>query len=336
MQNSTQSPVRLAIIGLGKMGLLHASILNVSKNVELVALCDKSPMLRRVLKKLLKNVYLAEDLMQLSNLNLDAVLVTTPIRTHFPIIKKVFANRIARNIFTEKTLASNYTEATELSEMAKSYQGTMMVGYMKRFGVTFKKVKSFLDERILGDLQSFDAYAYSSDYAEISGSSRKSGHGDGVLSDLGSHIVDMALWYFGKLEVKSGTLTLARGLDCEDTASFEVVGNSGSLNGHFGVSWSMSEYRMPEFGMVVRGTEGVIRANDDQVTLELKNKPTAKWYRHDLNDSVGFLIGAAEYFREDEEFINSVVSHKPVDSDFGSASKVDHLLDQVKEKADKK
>ena len=335
MKNSNQDPVRLAVIGLGKMGLLHASILNVSKNVELVALCDKSPTMRKVLKKLLKNVLLAEDLTQLSSLNLDAVFVTTPIRTHFPIIKNLVANKIARNIFTEKTLASNHSEANELCELARDYQGTMMVGYMKRFGVTFKKVKSFLDERIIGDLVSFDAYAYSSDFAEMNGRSRKSGNGDGVLSDLGSHIVDMALWYFGNLEVESGKLTIASGLECEDAASFEVVGNSGNLNGHFGISWSMSEYRMPEFGMVIRGTDGTITANDDQVTLELKQKPIARWYRHDLNDSVGFLIGAAEYFREDEDFINSVLNHKPVDSDFKSASKVDYLLDQVKKKAEK-
>jgi len=34
--------LRVAVIGLGKMGLLHAGILSVLPDVELVALCEKS------------------------------------------------------------------------------------------------------------------------------------------------------------------------------------------------------------------------------------------------------------------------------------------------------
>ena len=43
--------LKVAVVGLGKMGLLHASILNVLPNVDLAGLCDKSVVLRRFLKK---------------------------------------------------------------------------------------------------------------------------------------------------------------------------------------------------------------------------------------------------------------------------------------------
>lgn len=36
--------LRVAVVGLGKMGLLHASILNVLSNVKLTAVCEKSGM----------------------------------------------------------------------------------------------------------------------------------------------------------------------------------------------------------------------------------------------------------------------------------------------------
>ena len=37
-----------------------------------------------------------------------------------------------------------------------------MVGYMKRFSVTFKRARELLNQEILGTLLSFEAYAYSS------------------------------------------------------------------------------------------------------------------------------------------------------------------------------
>jgi len=39
-----------------------------------------------------------------------------------------------------------------------------MVGYMKRFAITFTKAKSILDQGTLGEITSFDAHAYSSDF----------------------------------------------------------------------------------------------------------------------------------------------------------------------------
>jgi len=43
--------VRVAVVGLGKMGMLHAGILGVLPNVELVALCEKSRIIRKFSKK---------------------------------------------------------------------------------------------------------------------------------------------------------------------------------------------------------------------------------------------------------------------------------------------
>lgn len=39
--------IKVGVIGLGKMGLLHASILNTLTNVELVAVCERVPIVRK-------------------------------------------------------------------------------------------------------------------------------------------------------------------------------------------------------------------------------------------------------------------------------------------------
>jgi len=148
------------------MGLLHASILNVLSNVELTALCDKSVVLRRFLKKVFKKIRIVDDLEKLSDLGLDAVYVTTPISSYFPVVETVYLKDIACNLFVEKTLAAGYDEAEKLCELARGFGGVNMVGYMRRFAVTFKKAKDLLDREVIGDLVSFQAYAYSSDFSE--------------------------------------------------------------------------------------------------------------------------------------------------------------------------
>ena len=51
MESLSRESLRVAVIGLGKMGLLHASILNTLPNVELTALCDKSVFVRKFCKR---------------------------------------------------------------------------------------------------------------------------------------------------------------------------------------------------------------------------------------------------------------------------------------------
>ncbi|MGD2066940.1 MAG: Gfo/Idh/MocA family oxidoreductase, partial [Candidatus Bathyarchaeota archaeon] len=119
--------LRVAVVGLGKMGLLHASILNTFPNVELKALCDKGSLIRKFCKKVFDGVHVVDDLTKLSDLNLDIVYVATPIPSHFGVIDTIYSNKIANHVFTEKTLASNYGESKKLCELAKRFGGINMV-----------------------------------------------------------------------------------------------------------------------------------------------------------------------------------------------------------------
>jgi predicted dehydrogenase len=331
--NDVDERVRIAIIGLGKMGLLHVSLLSALPSVKLVALCDKNGLIRRVFGRLFRDVQITGDVEQLAGLGLDAVYITTPIPSHFSIAKIICSKGIARNLFVEKTLAANYDDAKKMCKLAQFSGGVNMVGYMKRFAVTFNKAKELLEEEVLGDLVSFEAYAYSSDFVDVKEGSVSASRG-GVLGDLGSHVVDLALWLFGDLKVDSARLKSLDSLGAEDFASFRCS-NSHGLQGQFDISWCKKGFRMPESGLVIHGTKGKIMVNDDELRLELVNGESRRWYRHDLNDSVGFLLGAPEYFREDTHFIKSVLNGCNAEPDFFTASKVDYLIDQVKEKTEK-
>ena len=200
MNTSTHfEEIKVGVIGLGKMGIMHACLLKVLPNVKLTALCDKSWLMGKIAKRAFDNCMVTDDLEKLADLNLDAIYVLTPIPSHYSIIKKILTMNIAKNLFVEKTLTSNYSQSKELCELAHNQKGINMVGYMKRFGVTFNQAKKLLDEHDLGELLSFNAYAFSSDFADVPKGSVVSAARGGVLEDLGSHSVDLALWFFGDL-----------------------------------------------------------------------------------------------------------------------------------------
>jgi predicted dehydrogenase len=323
--------LKFAVVGLGKMGLLHASILNVFPDVELVALCDKSSLMKRLYKKIFSSVgvKVLDDFEKLSGFDLDAVYVTTPISSHSFIVKNLFTQKIVRNFFVEKTLASNYDQAKELCALAKDFGSTTMVGYMKRFSVVFKKAKELLTGGRLGEPCSFKAYAYSSDFLGSTKESKSSASRGGAVRDTGCHLIDLALWLLGDLEVRDILSSEKTEIGSETSISFAAQ-NSAGLEGQFDVSQCMPNYRMPEFGLSIDCSKGRIEVNDDRLILNLGDGSQRKWYKQDLNDSVYFFLGESEYFREDQEFVNSLLENRVCEPNFDTAARVDYIIDQVR------
>ena len=324
-----EKKLRVGVVGLGKMGLVHASVLNVLPNVEVAALCDKGDLIRRFFKKVLKHVPILDDVEKLSSLGLDAVYVTTPIPYHYGVTRTIYQKKIANNVFVEKTLAASYREAEELCGLAERSYGVNMVGYLRRFYVTFVKAKSLLDEGKIGDVSSFKAYAFSSDFVDSGEDSSESGDRGGVLADLGCYLMDLALWFFGDMNAKSATTESILQEKNGGILRIEMCQNRG-IRGVCDVSWRMKDYRMPEVGFAIEGSKGMVTVNDDWVDLSLKSNASSRWYRQDLNDNVPFWLGLPEYYREDEFFISCVVNDRAAEPCFGSAAKVDKAIEDVK------
>ncbi len=90
---------------------------------------------------------------------------------------------------------------------------------------------------------------------------------------------------------------------------------------------------MPEFGLIIRGAKGTLKVDDNELMLNVNDAQTQKWYRQNLDDHVGYLLGDSEYFREDDYFIRSIVSNSKPEPSFETAAIVDFLLEQVRCKA---
>jgi predicted dehydrogenase len=318
---------RVAIVGLGKMGLMHASIMGMFSDVELVAICEKSSLIRRFGGKMIPGVELVENLLDLNQKDLNAILITTPPASHFSIIKSVYEDKIARHIFTEKPLAVSYSQAQELVGLAEKYGGVNMVGYHRRFSVTFNKAKQILESGEIGDTSSFEGHAYSADFLGAKTAAQAKGRG-GVIEDSGCHVIDIALWILGDMEVVNARVGSILGPGSEDEACIEVR-TLNNIEGTFRASWCKEGYRLPDMCLKIKGTLGTLTVNEDQVQIDYANGKTVIWYKHHLDDNVPFSIGGNEYQRQDQLFIKGVVQGTPVEPGFNTASNVHKLIDQA-------
>lgn len=309
--------LKVAVIGLGKMGLLHASLLNTIDGMELVALCEKSRLIRRFGRKAIGGVEMAKEVGELAGLGLDMVYVATPPSSHYPIVVEIYRKCITKNIFVEKPLTDNYYQSEMLCGLSEHLKGVCMVGYNRRYNVAFRRAKEILGSGVLGKLFHFEGYAYSSDLVGVNKASG-SLEAIGVLRDLGCHIIDLALWYFGGFEVEmvSGDMNV-------------WVRTHGGLRGEIRSSWRKEGYRVPEIGLRIVGSEGQLDVNDDRVVLRIYGKSMQVWNRHDLRDNVSYFLGDSSYCREDEAFVSAVKNGNNSIPDFRTALMADRVIAEV-------
>lgn len=318
--------LRVGVVGMGKMGLLHCGVLNVLPGVELTAVCEPVQLIRRILRKVLRNVSVVENISEFARFDLDALFITTPTRTHYAVARAAIEDGIAKNLFIEKPLSSSYAESTELCSLI-SEKGVGMVGYVRRFMVTFMKAKELLEQGAIGEALSFSVNARSSDFFGVKDPAASIARG-GVLKDLGCYPIDLILWYFGEFSVDSANIESITGSGAVDVVSFKVRGNGVVPPGEVFASWCAEGYRMPEVDFSIVGSKGNLFVNDDFVRLDVDGA-AAVFYRLNLGDTAAFWLGAPEYYREDECFMTSVEQKLIGQPSFSSASRVELAIEEV-------
>ena len=333
-------PVRIGIVGFGKMGILHAGILNALPDCTVGAICEKEPLIRRLASKVMPGIRFFESPFDMvSKEELDAVFVTSPIASHAPVVSELACASKRLGLFIEKPLAGKTEEAQSIIEAASEFATTTMIGFQKRFLSQFVRTKELIASGALGDVVSFDGYSYlASVFSRGSGWRFKRGEG-GALLDLGSHLVDLVIWYFGTPSSVHATESAPYSDLVEDYAEVEFGFPSG-LSGKIEVSWSKEGYRLPEAGMKITGTNGSIRVTDDTLELDILREIPALvkagktvFSRPELTEGVRFLLGDPEYCVEDEYFVTSLISGNGATPNLMDGLVVNKLIDQGRSNA---
>lgn len=91
----------------------------------------------------------------LNDPTVDAVIIATPVKTHFAIGQK--ALRAGKDVLIEKPLADSYTHALRLVEEADKTHSILMVDHTFIYTPAIRRVKEYLTQKKLGSLLYIDS-----------------------------------------------------------------------------------------------------------------------------------------------------------------------------------
>jgi len=324
----------VAVIGFGKMGILHSGIVNAIPDCHVTAICESERLLLRAAGAFLpKTVALYKNhLEMLEREDLDALFVTTPIHTHVPLIADVARNKRHLSIFVEKPLAATYAQAQSACEAVNNLTGTYVVGYQKRFSPVFRQAKEFIEKSLIGELLFFRASSFSSDVLSGGSSWRfRKGRG-GVLLDLAPHLLDILLWFFGE---PSAIASVKRRIHSDEVDDYvhAVMSYESGMKGSMDACWCVRNYRLPEISIEIYGEKGLLTASEDFVKLTLygESEKSQALYKQSFDTSVPYLLADPEYTMEDATFLAAVKKRFRPQVEFPEAAKVNAIIDRINE-----
>ena len=190
--------IRTAIIGFGLSGrAFHAPFVDVVEGFELSKISTGNPDNIRLAQERYPSTTIVPDGQSIiDDKDIDLVIVTSPNTVHFKWAKAaLLANK---HVVVEKPFTVTLDEAEDLIELSKQQKKILTVYHNRRFTSDTKTVKKILASGVLGDVVDYETHFDRFRPEPKAGAWREDPlPGSGILYDLGSHLIDQSLYFFG-------------------------------------------------------------------------------------------------------------------------------------------
>ena len=308
--------IKIAIIGMGRMGITHYSIINSHPDVSITSIADPSSLVGSMFGKYIEStkVYKSYETL-LGKEKIDGALVCTPPNYHYPILKQLAENNI--HVFCEKPFTTSKTEAEELVTLFKEKKLVNQVGYVNRFNDVFSSLKEMLTNGLIGDIIRFKSEMFSNTISKPDkGKGWRGTHetGGGAVFEMASHAIDLVNFLVGKPDKVTGSsLNHIYSKNVEDAVSAAFLYESGA-SGTIYINWSDPSYRKPTNKIEIFGSKGKVLADQHSLKIFLK-EPNNQYhlregwntlYITDLFKPVPFYVRGNEFTRQLYHFVDSI------------------------------
>jgi predicted dehydrogenase/nucleoside-diphosphate-sugar epimerase len=304
-------PVRVAIVGLGKMGMVHAAVLSSMEEVSLVAFVDRSPALAKTLYGMgFRAPYYATLDEALERSRPDAVWVCTPPDSHAPIAEACLRAGVAT--FIEKPLAQNAEDAGRIEAAARSAGLATACGYAQLHFPSFGAALDLLRAEVVGRVTGVRSSMYLS---QVFGPQKgwiadPLRSGGGVVANLSSHLLAQLRAAFGQpASVRARWKKMYGEVEDELHA---VMTLPGGVEIDFECSWSVPDFPISSTTIEVTGELGSLKCTNDAVELDLREaragRPAGRSVVRaaELPARARFELNGEFYDLEDAEFLARV------------------------------
>ena len=269
------SKLRVAVIGAGHLGKIHARLLPQLDNVVLLAIADPSPLVQRDLIDQ-ADVPVISDYRRLIG-KIDAAVVATPTRSHFDIAEELLSHSI--HTLIEKPIADCPYQARQLVELAEENQSVLSVGHVEQFNPAIRAALDVVGEPKF--IQACRASSYTYRSTDI-----------GVVHDLMIHDIDLVNSSFGGRLTDAKACGFAVFGEREDIAQSRLEFDCGGVAT---LTASRCSFE-PQRNMQIFGTEGF--AAVDLMNHKIKSVRYPGWMRNRQFDFAAADPAQREFIKE--------------------------------------
>ncbi|MBT2512411.1 Gfo/Idh/MocA family oxidoreductase [Arthrobacter sp. ISL-30] len=252
----SSAPVRTAVAGYGLSGsVFHAPFIaaNTAYSLDVIATSDAG---RRAAASArypgVRCVDTAQDIFDLAG-ELDLVVLGTPPATHYPLARA--ALEAGLDVVVDKPFAVTSAQGQELVDLAERLGRVLTVYQNRRWDADALTLKKLLDGGTLGTILRFETgmERWSPEISKAWKAGATAADGGGVLFDLGAHVLDLALLFFGPASVAYAEMAARRPQEQADDDVFLVLRHDSGLLTHVTLNLT-SQLQGPRFRVL--GSDG--------------------------------------------------------------------------------
>ncbi len=311
-RSKTDTLPRAAVIGAGGWG--KNLVNNLHEMGTLAGIADTNADHRRLMAETYPQVTPVADYREILESDIPAVLVATPVATHYDVVRN--ALEAGKHVFVEKPLTMDRDEAWALARLAESRGLILMVGHLLLFQPAILWLRDFLAGGGIGEVRGI--------HQERLGLGRVRAY-ENALWCLGTHDVAVQrLLLDGRQPATvrvNGQAILQPGIEDDVYLHLEYP---GGVQSHLHCSWFWPERRR---GLTILGSEGMIQYDEIRQIVTHHRKGVDE--RMEVRDAGSEVVydGHGQPLRlELEHFLQGVAGGGPVRSDGRFGAEVVDLL----------
>lgn len=249
---------RLGFLGVGWIGRHRMEALVREDLAEVAAAADPQPQALEAVAELAPQAELTEDAEALFDRDLDGVVIATPTALHAEQATAALEHGLP--VFCQKPLARDAGETDRVLTAARDADRLLGVDLSYRHVEALRAAQRVIDEGEIGLIHSLDltfhnAYGPDKPWCTSPGLA-----GGGCLIDLGTHLVDLALWLTGatEFEVETARTLALQEHEVEDNATAELTLGDAEVRARLACSWFQSAGGECAFECTAWGTDGAV------------------------------------------------------------------------------
>ncbi len=245
--------LRVAIIGAGVMGTLHARIYSKMPNVKLIAICDIDNLSASKLSELHDVKKYVDYKKLITQELLDGVSITVPTGLHKEVALFCIEHNV--NILVEKPLTRTVDDAKSIVEAAKKNGVVLSIGHIERFNPAVIKLRELIEKKVFGQIVSIVIKRVGLFQPRVKDVN--------VVTDLAVHDLDIVCTLLQKLP-RSIFATGGKGINASQVDYADIFLDFGKTSCYLQVNW-LTPIKIRSLS--VTGTSGYCEL--DYVTQEL-------------------------------------------------------------------